>query len=251
MTYTVSPPFDSPRPQPDFSGLDVDRIAGITLDLDDTLWPVWPAIEAAERAVQQWLHEHCPRVVRRYTVKDLRRIRTELIKRYPERSYDLGFLRRQTLLRALGDCGYQPELAEQAYELFLKIRNRVQLFDDVLPVLRRLQRYKRLAAVTNGNADLQAIGLSRYLPITVRATDTGCAKPAAALFHSAAEQLRLVPEQILHIGDHPVEDVKGACDVGMQALWLNRNARTWPLPGRPPAMACDLLQVLARLDMNN
>ena len=32
---------------PDSLALDVKRIAAISLDLDDTLWPIWPTIERA------------------------------------------------------------------------------------------------------------------------------------------------------------------------------------------------------------
>ncbi|HNI85823.1 MAG TPA: type VI secretion system ImpA family N-terminal domain-containing protein, partial [Ottowia sp.] len=36
--------------------LDLRRIRAITLDLDDTLWPVWPTIARAEDALRAWLH---------------------------------------------------------------------------------------------------------------------------------------------------------------------------------------------------
>ena len=34
-------------------GLELSRIRAITLDLDDTLWPIWPTIERAERVLQK------------------------------------------------------------------------------------------------------------------------------------------------------------------------------------------------------
>ena len=34
--------------------LDLKIVKAITLDLDDTLWPVWPAIERAEKALENW-----------------------------------------------------------------------------------------------------------------------------------------------------------------------------------------------------
>ena len=39
---------------------DVARIRAITLDLDDTLWPVWPTIERAEGALAGWLAGSLP-----------------------------------------------------------------------------------------------------------------------------------------------------------------------------------------------
>ena len=40
--------------------LDLAKIKAITLDLDDTLWPIWPTIERAEKALHDWLAEHAP-----------------------------------------------------------------------------------------------------------------------------------------------------------------------------------------------
>ena len=40
--------------------LNLKIIKAVTLDLDDTLWPVWPAIERAEKALENWLSQHAP-----------------------------------------------------------------------------------------------------------------------------------------------------------------------------------------------
>ena len=40
--------------------LNVSKIKAITLDLDDTLWPIWPTIGRAELALSAWLQQHAP-----------------------------------------------------------------------------------------------------------------------------------------------------------------------------------------------
>ena len=40
--------------------LNLASIKAITLDLDDTLWPIWPMIERAEKRLHAWLAEHAP-----------------------------------------------------------------------------------------------------------------------------------------------------------------------------------------------
>eukprot|EP01036_Dinobryon_divergens_P047559 gene47559-63761_t len=40
--------------------IDISRIKAITLDLDDTLWPVWPTIHRAEQVLTDWLAHHAP-----------------------------------------------------------------------------------------------------------------------------------------------------------------------------------------------
>ena len=53
------------------------RPLALSLDLDDTLWPIWPSIERAERALDAFLREHCPRTANRFPVHRMRRLREE------------------------------------------------------------------------------------------------------------------------------------------------------------------------------
>jgi putative hydrolase of the HAD superfamily len=41
--------------------LNLSKIQAITLDLDDTLWPVWPTIARAEVVLHDWLEVHAPK----------------------------------------------------------------------------------------------------------------------------------------------------------------------------------------------
>ena len=50
----------------------------------------------------------------------------------------------------------------------------------------------------------------------------------AGIFARLAELACVEPAQVLHIGDDPLTDVVGATRAGMQAVWLNRDAREWP-----------------------
>ncbi|MEP6790835.1 MAG: HAD family hydrolase, partial [Ramlibacter sp.] len=40
--------------------LDIGKIRAISFDLDDTLWPIWPTIERAEKTLHNWLAENAP-----------------------------------------------------------------------------------------------------------------------------------------------------------------------------------------------
>jgi putative hydrolase of the HAD superfamily len=50
---------------------------------------------------------------------------------------------------------------------------------------------------------------------------------------------------VLHIGDDPVADVIGATQAGMQAVWLNREAREWPTALAAPVRT---ISTLAEID---
>ena len=40
----------------------------------------------------------------------------------------------------------------------------------------------------------------------------------------------MLPEEICHIGDHPVNDVEGALQAGFQAMWMNALDKDWEHP---------------------
>ena len=45
------------------AAFDPERVRGITIDLDDTLWPIWPTIARAETALTDWLADWAPATV--------------------------------------------------------------------------------------------------------------------------------------------------------------------------------------------
>ena len=78
-----------------------------------------------------------------------------------------------------------------------------------------------MVAITNGNVDENQIDLGQYFEFVLRAGPDGRSKPFPDMFVTAAKRLSLSPEQILHVGDHPVSDVQGAKQAGYQTCWLN------------------------------
>ena len=207
----------------------------LSIDLDDTLWPVGPVIAAAETAMLAWLRERHPRTVEGHTLESMRALRSGVADRYPERRHDLTFLRHRSLTELFGASGSGESRADEALEVFLEQRNCVQLYDDVRPALTRLHSRYRLFALSNGNADLERCGIAEFFDGHVTAISAGAAKPDARIFASLIEKAGVPPHQVLHIGDDPWTDVVGATQAGMQAAWLNRDAREWPAQFAPPA----------------
>jgi FMN phosphatase YigB (HAD superfamily) len=79
-----------------------------------------------------------------------------------------------------------------------------------------------LGSVSNGAADLQAIGLAHHFSVSIAAHHFGSAKPDPAIFRAACDALKVEPEQAAYIGDDPVLDVEGAQKAGLRGIWLNR-----------------------------
>jgi putative hydrolase of the HAD superfamily len=154
-------------------------------------------------------------------------------------------LRHRTLKDLFAAAGHEESLADDALEVFFAARNRVEFYDDVRPSLLRLHSRYRLFALSNGNADLKRCGIADLFAGHVTASAAGAAKPDARIFARLLDVAGVEPHQVLHIGDDPLTDVVGATRAGMQALWLNRDARQWPKSfARPPRTITSLAEIM-------
>jgi hypothetical protein len=140
----------------------LNDVAAICLDLDDTLWPIGPVIARAETTLFEWLAGRYPRVTERHDIASMRRLRERVAEDHPHMRHDLAFLRREALVRHAVEAGYPESLADEGFDRFFTVRNEVEPFADVVPALDALRRGYRLMSLSNGNADLQRIGLAGY-----------------------------------------------------------------------------------------
>lgn len=202
--------------------LDTSKIKAITLDLDETLWPIVPVIVRAERLTHSWLQTYAPQVAQRFDIAALRSLREQLQAQNPVLKIDLLQARRETLLEAFSQSGAPTDLAHQALAIFVQARSEVALFDDVVEALQSLSSRWQLFALSNGFANIHVAGIGQYFVGALSASDVGIAKPDIRIFNLAAEKLCLTPSQILHVGDDRALDYDGAIAAGMQAYWINR-----------------------------
>lgn len=220
---------------------EVSAIRAISLDLDDTLWPIGPTILRAEEELAQWLAGQAPRTATLLRDGAQRlALREHVVRSRPDIGHDLSALRRESIREALRRSDEDTALAEAAFEVFFAARMRVQLFPDVLDALARLSARYPILALSNGNADVHRVGLGAYFAHSISARECGFAKPDPRIFHLAANRLSLKPEQVLHVGDDPALDVLGALDAAMPVVWVNRDARSWPHDARPHHTVGDL-----------
>lgn len=203
-------------------------IKALTFDLDDTLWEIWPVVERAEALLHHWLAVRYPRIVARFTPLELRSLAEEIIAARPNIAHDRTLLRKEALRLAARRAGYRDFDAESAFAVFFTARNAVEPFAEVRPTLAQLARRYVLASLSNGNADLRLIGLDHIFTFSLNAIDVGAAKPDPLMFEEACRRLAVRPEQIVHVGDDPEHDVRGAAQTGFRTVWVNRTGRTWP-----------------------
>lgn len=214
--------------------LDRLKVRAIALDLDDTLWPIWPTIARAETALQDWLRGRAPQTAHLLSNPAERQaLRQQVLQQHPAMAHRLSAVRQEMIRLALERCAEDTGLARPAFEVFFEVRQQVQLYADARPALEALAARYPLVAVSNGNANLQRIGLGSLFKASISAEDFGVAKPDARIFQAGAQAAGVAPHEVLHVGDDASLDVLGALACGMQAVWVNRHGHTWAHPQQP------------------
>ena len=229
--------------------LDLRKIKAIGLDLDDTLWPIWPTIERAERRLGEWLHQHAPQTALVFAdVANRVALREQVVRMRPDLAHDMSTLRRESIRLGLQRCGEDPALAESAFEVFFEHRMRVELFADALPALEYLSQRFPIVAISNGNADVARVGIGAHFSASLSAHLFGVGKPDVRIFQAAAQAVGVTPDELLHVGDDPALDVLGALDAGMQTVWLNRGDVDWRHERKPHVSVTSLKHLCAMFE---
>jgi len=214
------------------------KIELITFDLDDTFWDIKSVIIAAEKNYRHWLEAKIGKSIKWGTFDEFMSIRQDLIKEIPTLEYDLGLLRKKLIRHHLNDhITNQDELnllIDEAYEFFLDERHKVVFYEEVIGVLENLSSQVMLGVLTNGNADVNKLGIGNLFNFSIASTDVMSNKPGPAHFVRAKEISGIDFQNTLHIGDHPVNDIKGARDLGINTMWFNSQNLTWDIDDNPP-----------------
>ena len=201
----------------------------ITVDLDDTLWECMPVIESAEQVLYDWLGKSFPKITGRYSLKMMRNRRFKLLERRPCLTHDLSLLRRESLRLHAKEFDYPEDaVSEKGFDVFIEARNRVTLFDGVTAVMEQLKKDYMLISLTNGNADVETIGISHWFDFSLSSAGVGKAKPHPAMFQEALRLSGIDSNHAVHVGDDPLHDVQGARQMGMKTVWVNHAKKTWP-----------------------
>ena len=215
----------------------------IAFDLDNTFWECDPLIIKGEELFYQWLQEFYPQISDKLTADALVKHRMEYIQAQPHRHYDLTSLRKdwmRHIAEHIGEINNQDEedfesnFVEKGFQVFWQQRNNVVFYDGVIPMLEKLSKKYSLGVITNGNADVNYIGIGDYFDFTLSSQDAGVAKPHEDIFLQALQLADSTIESTVYVGDDPKCDVIGPQNIGMRAIWYNPTLKPWP-GGKIPA----------------
>ncbi|GBF77608.1 hypothetical protein PA598K_06165 [Paenibacillus sp. 598K] len=127
----------------------------------------------------------------------------------------------------------RPEAAElMAFYLEQYVREAVLMPEarETLALARSLGC--KLALITNGKTAVQygkldRLGIRDAFDATLVSEEAGVRKPDPAIFEMALRRLDVTAQDCLFVGDHPVNDIAAAAELGMRTIWLKVN-QPWP-----------------------
>ncbi len=114
---------------------------------------------------------------------------------------------------------------EIAYEHFAEA-GVWQLYPEVVEILESLHTGFQLAIVSNFDGRLRMIlehlGISKYFRHVFISSELGADKPDPLIYRRALAVSQLRPEEVLHAGDDPERDWRGATAAGLRVFELKR-----------------------------
>jgi len=146
---------------------------------------------------------------------------------------------------ACGMVTREPFLSELVTDVVGFLQQNVHLYDDVLPVLRRLRSSgTRVALVSNCDHAtrpvVDALGLEREVDSVLLSCEVGSAKPDAGIFLEALRRLQVAADASAFVDDQPVY-LDGAAALGIRTFRIVRD------PARRGASKDDTHPVIADL----
>ena len=193
------------------------RFRAVTLDLDDTLYDNRPVIARAERLFMEYLTGRFS-VLRNFSRAEYGDIRSWLYELDPLLRRDVSLARLEIVKKALTLHGVPEDDAaagaREALARFVRVRSDFRVPDKSIETVRKIAARIPTAALTNGNVDYTVIGLDGIFRTVVRSGRDVPPKPDRAMFDEAARRLGVGTSEILHVGDDPVTDIRGAVSAG-------------------------------------
>lgn len=190
----------------------------VLFDFDETLQD---RTAAFERYMDAFLNEFCPEI----SIEEREKRKNDM-----RQTGNGGYVDREKWYQGLIDMWHwenAPSKRVLADHYDNTFGDYCVIFPNTVPLLEELKKRGRIVGViTNGPSHLQnhkldQSGLRKYLDIAVVSGDIGVHKPDPALFAYTAERLGLATEECIYVGDHPINDIKGALDAGMKAIRMN------------------------------
>lgn len=222
-------------------------IKAVVFDLDHTLYDRYGTIELAAHTVRQ-----------KFTVREgitdaeIAKAWTEYDKRWAHHGLDKLY----TKLANSGIFAEPPALDDMITLHYDTYTAFFAPYDFVIPTLKELKkRGFAVGLITNGRPYVQRkkiemLGLAELFDEIIVGGEFGLQKPRAEIFYEMASRLGIKTDEMMYVGDNPINDVKGSADAGCVPVWVKTTP--WNFPDMPlPRLCVDTAEDLLWLDELN
>lgn len=201
----------------------IDCIKAITFDLDDTLYDNSMIVDKAEEEMLKTLQKH--QQLANLTLDLYYQEKNLILSLNPEIYHDVIAWRIDTIKSLLSKTNIpvlqHTNIIDDALGCFNIWRHKMVIPESTHILLAKLAKKYPLAVITNGNVDVNKIGLGDYFQFSLRGGPDGRSKPFPEIFDLAAKKLAVAKNYILHVGDNLQTDVNGAINNGYLSCWIN------------------------------
>jgi len=168
------------------------------------------------------------------------------LRHHPELEHDEEIWLRFTedIVRGMGGEGDSCRGVAQAITNRWLHSENFELYEDVLPVLAALKDHGLkigLVSNTSRNLDDFVRHFSLDVDAWVSSRTHGKVKPSPTIFRAVLDELGVVPEAAVMVGDSAEDDIEGARALGMTAYLVDRDGRTGSDDALPTLLALPAL----------
>lgn len=124
--------------------------------------------------------------------------------------------------------------------------------DGAITILQYLKSKNiKLGLITNGSARGQSakidqVNIRCYFDSTIISDDVGVKKPDKSIFEKSLQALQVSADHAIFVGDQPINDVIGAENAGIKAVWLTGYSE-WNISEKQPRYSISTLTELKDL----
>lgn len=203
-------------------------IKGVVFDLDHTLFDRYATLRAVLPEMYKRMRDKIPNHLgERDFIENLIKIEKQHIYRgwgyTGEKLVEAGVFLKGTTGEEIWQCIYKHCWPVAAIKY--------PFTDSVLTDLRAMGL--KVGLITNGSVPSQSLKLDMlklwdfFDEVIICDDETYPAKPDPAAFGDMSKRLNLPPNELLYVGDNPLNDVRGAWNSGFIPVWV-KTTGIWP-----------------------
>lgn len=124
------------------------------------------------------------------------------------------------------------DFLDAIFEAYEKFSVKYSFTENVLKTLKDMGL--KTGLITNGSSSLQRaklanLGIEKYFDIIYISGEIGIQKPDIEIFKKLSEEIKISPQRLLYVGDHPINDATASSQAGyIPVLVMTMGFETMP-----------------------